>query len=84
MPSTNSWVLVTGFESVVPALTVTGDVTVALLSGVQIVTEGDAVFRVHGGVLVAARKKFVSAAYPLFTTEFVEPVTHPLPLAVTP
>jgi hypothetical protein len=33
--------------SVVPATTCTGDVTVAPLAGEQIVTEGDAGFKVH-------------------------------------
>ena len=34
--------------SVVPAVTVTGELTVASLAGLQIVTEGEAVLRVHG------------------------------------
>ncbi len=33
--------------SVVPATTLTGEVTVAPLAGVQMVTEGEAVFSVH-------------------------------------
>jgi hypothetical protein len=34
--------------SVVPAVTLTGEVTLSLLAGLQIVTEGEAVLSVHG------------------------------------
>ena len=39
----------------VPASTCTGEVTVALGAGVQMVTLGDAVFNVHGGLVVEVR-----------------------------
>jgi hypothetical protein len=41
--------------SVVPALTFTGELTLALLAGLHIVTEGEAVLRVHGAVELAVR-----------------------------
>jgi len=41
--------------SVVPALTSTGELTVALLAGLQIVTEGEAVLSVHGAEELAVR-----------------------------
>ena len=40
----------TGFVSVVPAVTVRGEVTVALLAGLQMVTDGEAEFKVQGEV----------------------------------
>jgi hypothetical protein len=39
---------------VVPALTVTGELTVEPFAGVQIVTEGEAAFRVHGAAAADA------------------------------
>ena len=41
--------------SVVPALMLTGELTLALLAGLQIVTEGEAELRVHGAVELAVR-----------------------------
>ena len=48
MLSRYTFMAVTGCAlSVVPATTLTGEVTVAPLAGVQMVTEGEAVFSVH-------------------------------------
>jgi hypothetical protein len=48
---------------VVPAVTVTGEVTVAPFAGVQIVTEGDDELRVHGAANAEAeaRRKIVNS-----------------------
>jgi len=59
-PSTNICSLVTVFESVAPATTCTGELTLALLVGWQIVTVRLVVFSVHAGL--AVRKKFKSLA----------------------
>ena len=40
----------TGLESVLPATICTGELTVALFAGVQMVTDGEVLFSVHGGV----------------------------------
>ncbi len=41
--------------SVVPAVTLTGEVTLALLAGLHIVTEGEAELSVHGPVELGVR-----------------------------
>lgn len=41
--------------SVVPAVTLTGEVTLALLAGLQIVTDGEVELRVHGAVELVVR-----------------------------
>ena len=48
--STHTCMVCTGLESLVPATMCTGELTVALFAGVQMVTEGDVLFSVHGGV----------------------------------
>ena len=41
--------------SVVPAVTVTGELTLALFAGLHMVAEGEAVLSVHGAVELAVR-----------------------------
>src|SRR5262249_47356461 len=49
LPSSNAFISRTLLLSVTPASTCTGEVTVALFCGEQIVTEGEAVLRVQEG-----------------------------------
>src|SRR5437588_11113135 len=73
IPSTNICSLVTGLESVVRAETCTGELTVALFAGTQMVTVRLVVFSVHDEF----RKKFRSLAYPSFTVALCESVFQP-------
>jgi hypothetical protein len=47
LPSTYAWINETEWLSVVPATTVTGEATVALFPGVQMVTDGEAELSWH-------------------------------------